>query len=211
MESVARDAGSSGALLIELALKPLSFADRALAYTHRSRDALRPGAYYTVDEMADDLNGDKLLAACRAAGDPNLRPNTLLRWIAAADTADAPGLPRTPCPAGLPRRPCWRRSPPSSAAAGGTGAAPAARQREAIAGGGEAVLLIQGPPGSGKSHTLGWAVLVRLAAAPVPAPPPCASPSAARPTTPSASSWPASPRSWPACAATPRTPPSPPP
>ena len=169
VESVARDPGSSGALLIELALKPLSFGDRAMAYTHRSRHALRPGAHYTVDEMADDLNGDKLLAACRAAGDPNLRPNTLLRWIAAADAdadAGAPGAPDAP-----------DAVPPELAAslletvaaveraAGGTGAAPSPRQREAIAGGGEAVLLIQGPPGSGKSHTLGWAVLARLAAA----------------------------------------------
>jgi hypothetical protein len=43
---------------------------------------------------------------------------------------------------------------------------PTGAQGEAIAGHLDApLLLIQGPPGSGKSHTLGWAILVRLAAA----------------------------------------------
>jgi hypothetical protein len=156
VESVTREADGSGALRVELALKPLSFGDRAFAYTHRSRDSLRPGDHYTVDEMADDLNGDKLLAACRAAGDPNLRPNALLRWIEAAGAAGA-GAPPPPVASLL------ETIAAVEAAAGGAG--PTARQREAIAGGGGSVLLIQGPPGSGKSHTLGWAVLVRLAAA----------------------------------------------
>jgi hypothetical protein len=170
--------GADGQLTARLALKGLSPSRRAFAYWHRRQEALRPGERYAVDEMPDDLNGDKLLEACRVAADSERVPNPLLLWLDEA-------LPTAAPPAGT--------SPVGPAPAGGTAGAdvppdsqrrvaawlktidaveraaerqgPTARQAEAIAGHlREAVLLVQGPPGSGKSHALGWAVLVRLAA-----------------------------------------------
>ena len=138
-----------------------------------------PGARYTVDEMADDLNGDKLLAACRAAANPDLLPNPLLRWITRAEQEAQPEQAQeqeqgpavavagsAPAPASVMES-LLQTIDAVERAAGAPGPTP--RQREAIAGGpvqaGLPVLLIQGPPGSGKSHTLGWTVLAHLAAA----------------------------------------------
>ncbi|HEX2187010.1 MAG TPA: hypothetical protein VHN78_16055, partial [Chloroflexota bacterium] len=137
--------------------------------------------------MADDLNGDKLLAACRVAGDPSLAPNPLLAWLERAAATAAPAEPTRPTPpsAAPPAVDVGRQLrqlpfPLQTVAAHATqclatiaaveqasgGSPPTARQAEAIGSRlAEAALLIQGPPGSGKSHTLGWAILVRLAAA----------------------------------------------
>ncbi len=175
-------------LFVHLGLKSLSLGGRVFAYSHRSREALEPGSFYTVDVMADDLNGDKLLAACRAAGDPGLRPNPFLTWIERAERAadgeggerangaerpaDArrvAGGVRNPGRYAAPATACLQTLSEVERLAGGAegeGTGPTARQAEAIAGHlDQPVLLIQGPPGSGKSHTLGWAILVRLAAA----------------------------------------------
>lgn len=185
VETLEHDA--SGHLVVRLALTSYSGHKRVFAYWHRKQDGLRPGDFYTIDEMADDLNGDKLLNACRAAGDVRLAPNPLLAWIerAAGEALPHPQSAATPAQAAAQVVRLAHEVPPALAAhaagclatinaietvhetvieAGHEG--PTARQAEAIAGHlDEAVLLIQGPPGSGKSHTLGWAILVRLAAA----------------------------------------------
>jgi hypothetical protein len=111
-----------------------------------------PGEFYTLDEMVDDLNGDKLLDACRnadtnpfyhlmsqAANENNSRPNLNTEladkardFLSVIETVENPF-------------------------------APTRQQRTVIAGHfSRKILLVQGPPGTGKSHTLGWAVLCRM-------------------------------------------------
>ena len=106
------------------------------------RDAMHSGSRYTVDEMADDLNGDKLLAACRAAANPGLLPNPLLQWITRAQPEAQPGSRRAHGPGrsrrGKRPRARVRHGIPLQTidaverAAGAPGPTP--RQREAIAG-----------------------------------------------------------------------------
>ena len=174
LEGLDRDA--DGRLTARLALKGLSPYRRAFAYWHRRQEALRPGERYAVDEMPDDLNGDKLLAACRVAADPGgprtpsspgsttrgARPGAR-RWPpATADGADRVGAPG---PAASP--PAWLRTIDAVERVNGR-QGPTARQAEAIAGHlEEPVLLVQGPPAAARAtHWAGpsWCAWRRSAA-----------------------------------------------
>jgi hypothetical protein len=140
-------------------LLPMSFKNSPFRYPHLlfAPDA---GALYTADEMADDLNSDKFLEACR-----NARHNHLYTCL--SDTEEG-------------RRP--RSVRPKRLRDAQAFAALAARAQEPhglteaqmeIVGSrlSERVLVVQGPPGTGKSHTLGFAILSRMLAQVSPARP----------------------------------------
>lgn len=131
-------------------LKPMN-AKKASRFVFKHWNVpVHAGGDYALDEMADDLLGDRLLEACQQAAD-----NPLVRF------AEGGGLPS----------PAYDRPAAESFAelvsAVTAPHVPTAMQRRIIA---EAVdspvVLVQGPPGTGKSHTLGWAVLARLLALP---------------------------------------------
>jgi hypothetical protein len=142
-----------------LRLLPLSFKNSPFRYRH-ALFAPGAGALYTADEMADDLNSDKFLDACR-----NARHNHLYRWL--SDTGE--GLrPR----AVRPRRLRDAREVARLAALAQRPHGLTEAQARVVGSHLEdRVLVVQGPPGTGKSHTLGFAILSRMLAQSGPARP----------------------------------------
>ncbi|HVG29520.1 MAG TPA: AAA domain-containing protein [Pyrinomonadaceae bacterium] len=135
-----------------LRLLPMSFKNSDFRFPHK---LFKPeaGSLFTLDEMADDLNADKFLDACRHAA-----TNNLYRWIDDAGEGKRPRAVR-------PRR---LRDAQEIAAVASRTQQPhglTAAQRRVV---GDLVtdrvLVLQGPPGTGKSHTLGFAVLARALA-----------------------------------------------
>lgn len=137
---------------VVLRLLPMSFKNSPFRYPHRLfvPDA---GAIYTIDEMADDLNSDKFLEACRHASS-----NVLYGWLDNPAQGQEPRMVR-------PKRVRAARELAEMAAAaqapGGLTRAQASIVGEHLT---ERVLVVQGPPGTGKSHTLGYAILSRALA-----------------------------------------------
>lgn len=133
-------------------LNPLSatFWHSRFRYPHDNKLEPQPGEYYTIDEMADDMNADKALSALHHADN-----NVLYQWL-----LERPG-----------ERPISGRATalPSRFAdlidqIEGRKKRLTSRQREVIAKRtGDPLYLVQGPPGTGKSHTLAWTVLARVA------------------------------------------------
>jgi hypothetical protein len=142
-----------------LRLLPLSFKNSPFRYRHQLF-APEAGTLYTADEMADDLNSDKFLEACR-----NARHNHLYRWLSDTDEGMRPRAVR---PKRLrDARELARLAARAQQPHGLTGA-----QEEVIGSHlEERVLVLQGPPGTGKSHTLGFAILSRMLAQATPARP----------------------------------------
>ncbi len=144
---------------VELRLMPMSFKNSAFRFPHQlfAPDA---GRIYTIDEMADDLNSDKFLEACRHAD-----TNHLYRWITNAEEGKSPRAVR-------PKR---VRDAQEFAQMATLAQSPhgLTRAQNQIVGGHltDRVLVVQGPPGTGKSHTLGFAVLARALAQASPAKP----------------------------------------
>ncbi len=137
---------------IELELTPLSSAGE-FKYQHDAKLQVQLRCRYTLDEMADDLLGDKIRAAL-----DQLDTNPLAQWLNHAQGR------RQPEPA--PAHEAALNSAARRVLAQLAGAPPTAAQLEVIAAGvHEPVRLVQGPPGSGKSRTLGLAVVARLIAA----------------------------------------------
>ncbi|HLL74715.1 MAG TPA: PD-(D/E)XK nuclease family protein, partial [Pyrinomonadaceae bacterium] len=135
-----------------LRLLPMSFRNSEFRYPHRSVSP-EPGALYTADEMADDLNADKFLEACR-----NADSNYLYRWLCDGGEGKSPRAVR-------PKR---LRDAAELAALASSSQSPhelTGAQRRVV---GDLVrdrvVVLQGPPGTGKSHTLGFAVLARALA-----------------------------------------------
>lgn len=135
---------------IELNLLGMTFWQSTFRYPHNNKLVPESGQFYTLDEMADDMNADKTLEALGYT-----QENILYQWLlqrsnqrqVTAQTnsfvtqftklIDAIEKPRQ-----LTRP-----------------------QHEVIVDRlAEPLFLVQGPPGTGKSHTLAWAVLARLAA-----------------------------------------------
>jgi hypothetical protein len=137
---------------VEVRLMGMTFKDSAFRYWHRLFKP-EPGALYTLDEMVDDLNGDKFLEACRNAGS-----NALYRWI------EDPAEGRRPRPV----RPARLRAGVEVAEKADHAQAPhglTEAQRRIVGDHfADRVLVVQGPPGTGKSHTLGFAILARALA-----------------------------------------------
>jgi hypothetical protein len=144
---------------VSLRLLAMSFKNSEFRYPHR---LFKPeaGAIYTIDEMADDLNADKFLDACRHAAS-----NHLYQWLADTEEGKRPRAIR-------PKR---LRDATEIAAHASCAQAPyglTEAQRRVVGGYlADRVLVLQGPPGTGKSHTLGFAVLARALALATPARP----------------------------------------
>jgi hypothetical protein len=125
-------------------------------YYHDSKLVPEIGQYYIVDEMVDDLNGDRFLEACRQA-----EYNPIYHLIAQPHTPER--NQRANLPPALEQK---AQEFLAQLVALEGDRAPTLPQREVIAGRlQERLFLVQGPPGTGKSHTLGWAVLSRIYAA----------------------------------------------
>jgi hypothetical protein len=144
---------------VSLRLLPMSFKNSDFRFPHR---LFKPeaGALFTLDEMADDLNADKFLDACRHAA-----TNHLYRWI---DDAAEGKRPRPVRPRRL--RDAAEIADLASRTQRPQGLTTAQRRvvGDLIT---DRVLVLQGPPGTGKSHTLGFAVLARALALSTPARP----------------------------------------
>ncbi|MFL6335648.1 MAG: AAA domain-containing protein [Pyrinomonadaceae bacterium] len=142
-----------------LRLLPLSFKNSPFRYRHQLF-VPEAGTLYTADEMADDLNSDKFLEACRHA-----RHNHLYAWLSDAAEGRRPRAVR-------PRR---LRDAEEFARLAARAQEPhgLTRAQAEVIGSHleERVLVLQGPPGTGKSHTLGFAVLSRMLAQATPARP----------------------------------------
>ncbi|MFO7965306.1 MAG: hypothetical protein R6U50_15385 [Desulfobacterales bacterium] len=133
---------------IDIDLLDISFWHSRFRYRHNADLEPKPGERYTLDEMADNMNADKMREALL-----NAESNVLYQWL--CETPDgrpvdhaqfytrfADLIDQLEKPKKLTRR-----------------------QREVVVERLEDPLfLVQGPPGTGKSHTLSWAVLARLAA-----------------------------------------------
>jgi hypothetical protein len=142
-----------------LRLLPMSFKNSAFRYPHMPL-APEAGAIYTADEMADDLNSDKFLEACR-----NASHNHLYRWLSDTEEGMRPRAVR-------PKRLRDAREVARLAALAQREHGLTEAQEEVIGSRlNERVLVVQGPPGTGKSHTLGFAILARALAQATPSRP----------------------------------------
>jgi len=131
---------------VELHLIDMSFKNSTFRYGHHIGLQPTRGHLYTLDEMADDLNADKILAGLNHTDN-----NVLYRWLLTPpDSGQATPLLEAETFLGL----VHTLEKPHRL----TGV-----QRTVVAKHlGIPLLLVQGPPGTGKSHTLGWAILYRL-------------------------------------------------
>lgn len=135
---------------IKLELLAANFRGSKFRYPHEYQLTPEIGRFYTLDEMADDLNADKALAALGQASS-----NVLYGWL-----LTRPELRSVPS-----RVKEFVKQFTGLIGAVEKGRNLTARQREVVAERLEDPLfLVQGPPGTGKSHTLAWAVLARMAA-----------------------------------------------
>jgi len=143
--------GKEGNSWVELQLMTLSFWKGSFRYVHDAKLQPLPDELYMLDEMADDMNGDKLLA-----GLVHAEENVLYQWL--LDQPAARNLSTD----------VVKRSD-DFAKVVDTIEAPFSMtkaQRGVVSNRiDEPLLLVQGPPGTGKSHTLGWAVINRILAA----------------------------------------------
>ena len=150
--------GNQAGASLSLSLTNLSFGavkgeSRGQPFRYYHDTKLRPavGELYTLDEMVDELNGDKLLDACR-----NADYNPFYGLLATHDETDL-NRPVSPGVVSQIRK-----------FADGVNElegefAPTEAQQAVIAGHlAHKIFLVQGPPGTGKSHTLGWAILARM-------------------------------------------------
>jgi hypothetical protein len=134
---------------LEVELTSLSSAGR-FKFHHDSKLQVQVRCRYTLDEMADDLLADKVRAAL-----DHLDTNPLARWLQASQTATPTTLDEA-----------MLAEAAADLIALHAPAVPTEAQRQVIATGLQIPLrLVQGPPGSGKSRTLGLAVVARLLAA----------------------------------------------
>jgi hypothetical protein len=131
-------------------------------FHHDSKLQVQLRCRYMLDEMADDLLGDKIRAAL-----DHLDANPLALWLGARDRG--PGIGGQESGA----RNEEREEDDATLAQLATemlarlpSAPPTTAQQQVIATGAhDPIRLVQGPPGSGKSRTLGLAVTARLLAA----------------------------------------------
>ncbi|HEX2914276.1 MAG TPA: AAA domain-containing protein [Chloroflexia bacterium] len=143
--------------LLDMSFGKNTFQAVAFRYYHNSRLVPEVGELYTLDEMVDDLNGDKLLDACRNADfNPFYHLMALPEYL--------PEQNHRPVENEAYRARLAEFAALVEELEGAN--APTLCQQSVIAGhSDEKIFLVQGPPGTGKSHTLGWAILARMYAA----------------------------------------------
>jgi len=144
---------------VTLRLLPMSFKNSPFRYPHMLY-VPEGGALYTADEMADDLNADKFLEACRHASSNHL--------YACLSDPEEGKRPRALRPKRLRDAREFARLAAAAQKPHGLTEAQADIVGSRLE---ERVVVLQGPPGTGKSHTLGLAVLARAAALASPARP----------------------------------------
>ncbi|HVF91267.1 MAG TPA: AAA domain-containing protein [Blastocatellia bacterium] len=143
---------------IVLRLLSMNFKNSEFRFGHRMIEP-EQGLIYSIDEMADDLNSDKFLEACR-----NAPSNALYRWL------EDPRSGREPRDAIRPSR--LRSAARVASLARDSGHGLTESQSEVIGRFlSDRILVLQGPPGTGKSHTLGFATIARALALATPARP----------------------------------------
>lgn len=145
---------------IRLSLKAMNFKNSSFRFGHRQL-APEPGALYTIDEMVDDFNADKLLAACRHAAS-----NHLYGWL--ENAAHGQALREHLRPSRLRTSARIAEIAQQTQKPHGLTGAQRAVIGDYLA---PRVLVLQGPPGTGKSHTLGFATLARALALATPSRP----------------------------------------
>lgn len=143
IQSISRDQ-------VVLAVRSL-FGKGRFRYFHNNDLKPAVGELYTIDEMADDMNSDKVLDALN-----HVDGNIFYEWLL---ERPAPRADLAPDPSFLegfvdgvdallkPKR--IRLTQPQRAVIAGSSAEP--------------LVLVQGPPGTGKSYTLAWAILAQSA------------------------------------------------
>jgi hypothetical protein len=135
---------------VEVELTSLSSAGQ-FKFHHDSKLQVQLRCRYTLDDMADDLLGDKLRAAL-----DHLDSNPLARWLQTPQSSSTM----------IPFDDHALAAAANDLIAFHAPALPTEAQRAVIASGAQIPLrLVQGPPGSGKSRTLGLSVVARLLAA----------------------------------------------
>ena len=136
---------------IVLDLLPLTFYRSSFRYPHDKTLEPEAGQLYTLDQMADDLNADKIIDALA-----NIDTNVFYSWL----------IQKSP-PRQVSQEAEQAMSRFSNLVDQLDGRKrPTARQREVIVERlADPLFLVQGPPGTGKSHTVAWAVLARMAVA----------------------------------------------
>ncbi len=135
---------------LELDLLPMSFGRSRLRYPHRRDQEIAKDGIYTLDPMADDLVGERLLDACEHAKETDFLDSI----------------------ASKPRK-RQARQPAIDAARRlrdilfpeGSDLHITDHQMEAALNMEDQILLIQGPPGTGKTFTAAFSILARMAAA----------------------------------------------
>lgn len=131
---------------VDLQLLDLTAGHARFRYWHDRSLIPTVGARYTLDEMADDLNFDRYVAALRHADD-----NPLFKQLTGQTS---PML----SPQSMERQERFMAAMRSAASA----QTPTQAQEAAITDDGHRTLCVQGPPGSGKTATAGWMILARL-------------------------------------------------
>lgn len=127
------------------------FKGKKLFINYHEKVALQGGHLYVLDEMADDLNADKVLESLR-----NPQSNIFFHWLvqkpAARDNASAMFYQQFTAQIDMLLLAKKRKlTAAQKSIIGDTEQHP--------------LVLVQGPPGTGKSYTLAWAILARIAAA----------------------------------------------
>ena len=126
---------------------------KLFCYFHNSRISPQPGKSYMIDEMVDELNADKVLESLR-----NISSNVFYKWLTLIPSERS--IKNTEFYQQFNNQIDAILAPKKRRLTGS--------QRKII---GETptypLVLVQGPPGAGKSYTLAWAILARIAAASV--------------------------------------------
>ncbi len=134
---------------VDLQLLTLSDYGSRFKYSHAATLLPTPGERYTLDEMPDNLNFDKYLAALQHS-----ESNVFFNWLLNPPISLRPSATQA-VSRGHRLLERVRSLQPRHQ--------PTAAQARVIAERAAAPLLcVQGPPGTGKTDTLGWAVLARL-------------------------------------------------
>ncbi len=179
-------------LKLELSGSTLGQGQSSVFRYYHDRELLpKPGQYYMIDPMVDNLNGDKLQEACRHAEQNRLyqiqepsikyqvssikeksevgsiKSELSIKYQVSSNNSEATPNSQLPTPnSAFPDN----RQPTTDnpfitliQQLEGVERAPTKDQLEVIGGHlDEPLFLVQGPPGTGKSHTIGWAVLNRI-------------------------------------------------